>query len=169
MVTRLEAEAEMGCSCLVVVFLPRSLCFLLTVFFFSIFFPFTIHLFCLNDFLYVFILCGHNFYFILYLLCLKVAGLLPNFSLYFVTHLKILFKVTFVPLSFFLLLIRKWSDPWLTSRDTIRTVSFATHWSPNYNECNLYQISGPLYQCHLVENSFSSKTRTAPSKCYNSQ
>ena len=51
-------------------------------------------LFCLN-------------YFFKYLLGLKEAGLLPNFSLYFVfPHLKILFKVTFVLLSF-LLLIRK--------------------------------------------------------------
>ena len=66
-----------------------------------------------------------------YWLCLKEAGFLPNFLLYFVfTHLKILFKVTFVSLSFLLLLIRKWSDPWLKNRDTIRTVSFVIHCTP---------------------------------------
>ena len=43
-----------------------------------------------------------------YSIYLKEAGLLPVFPLYFVfTYFKILFKVTFVLLSFLLLLIRK--------------------------------------------------------------
>jgi hypothetical protein len=68
--------------------------------------------------------------------CLKEAGLLPNFSLYFVfTQLfyfkcDFLFKVTFVLLSL-LLLIRKWSDPWLKNRDPIRSVSFLIRCTPS--------------------------------------
>ena len=68
--------------------------------------------------------------------CLKEEGLLPNFSLYFVfTQLfyfkcDFLFKVTFVLLSL-LLLIRKWSDPWLKNRDPIRSVSFLIRCTPS--------------------------------------